>query len=109
MNEAAKQPALFGAEALEPVDLSVVTLDGPPLRIVYFDVTDDESGEVTDEDNKPCLVRCDDGQRNIKTVRPLSTLCERACTEATRTSAIPPAKLTYCQTCLARAGNGVLR
>ena len=107
MNEVTKQPALFGDDEMAPVNLAELVLDGPPLRVVYFDVVEDDQS-VT-EDDRPCLVRCDDGQRNVKTVRKLSTLCERACTKATRTSAIPPAKATYCNTCLSRAGHGVLK
>jgi hypothetical protein len=101
-----KQPALFDDQTMEPVDLTALTLDGPPLRVVYFDVTEED--QTVTEDTRPCLVRCDDGQRNVKTVRKLTTLCERACTTATRTSAIPPTKATYCNTCLALAGRGVL-
>jgi hypothetical protein len=102
-----KQPALFDDQTMEPVDLTALTLDGPSLRVVYFDVTEDD-GEVM-EDTRPCLVRCDEGQRNVKTVRKLSTLCERTCEGATRTSAIPPLKILYCNTCHSRAGNGVLK
>lgn len=102
-----KQPALFDDQTMEPVDLTPLTLDGPPLRVVYFDIEEDDGSVV--EDTRPCLVRCDDGQRNVKSVRRLTTLCERACTEASRTSAIPPAKILYCNTCQSRAGNGVLK
>jgi hypothetical protein len=102
-----KQPALFDDQVTEPTDLTPLTLDGPPLRVVYFDMMELD-GHVT-EDTRPCLVRCDEGQRNVKTVRKLTTLCERACTTATRTSAIPPLKLTYCNACQSRAGNGVLK
>ena len=102
-----KQPTLFDSASLQPVDLAQVTLGGPPLRVVYFDTKDEQTGEVV-EDTRPCLVRCEDGERNIKTVRKLLTICGRNCEPASRTSSIPPTKHTYCNTCLAGAANGVL-
>jgi hypothetical protein len=107
MTEAADRTGkLFDDEVLAPVDLTKVVLGGPPLRVVYFDVVEEDSS-IT-EDTRPCLARCDK-ERNIKTVKKLSTLCGRECTAATRTSAIPPTDLTYCNTCLSLAGHGVLK
>ena len=103
-----KNVSLFGDDVTAPTDIEPVVLDGPSLRVVYFDATDDKTGEVT-EDTRPCLVRCDAGQRNIKTVRKLATLCGRACVAATRTSGLPPTDMTYCNTCHSLAGNGVLK
>lgn len=92
---------LFDDDVLRPVDLTEVVLEGgPSLRVVYFGVVEDE---------RPCLVRCDDGERNVRRIRGLRTLCNIPCTEVKRTSAIPPAKMLYCQTCMSRAGRGVLR
>lgn len=102
-----KNTSLFGDDAVAPTDVAAPTLGGPALRVVYFDVV--VEGEETVEDARPCLVRCDNGQRNIKTIRPLMTLCGRSCVTATRTSGQPPTEgVTYCNTCHSMAGNGVI-
>ena len=94
------QPTLFDEADMQPVDLTELTLEGgPDLRVVYWNVVDE----------RPCLVRCDNGERNRRTIRPLTTLCGISCAEVERTSAIPPAKVLYCMTCQSMAGNGVLR
>ena len=103
-----KNVSLFPDAVTAPTDIEPVALDGPALRVVYFDAKDDKTGEVT-EDVRPCLVRCDNGERNIKTVRKLTTLCGRVCWYATRTSGLPPTEMTYCNTCHSLAGNGVLK
>lgn len=108
MTEAADRTGkLFDDKALAPVDLAKIVLDGPPLRVVYFDYKDESGQDVVDD--RPCLVQCDHEERNVKTVKKLSTLCGRECGAATRTSAIPPTDLTYCNTCLSLAGHGVLK
>lgn len=94
---------MFAPEHVREQPAPVLELEGgPSLRVVYWT---DEDGE---ESERPCLVRCDGGERNIVRVRKLVTLCGTSCVEATRTSAIQPSK-DYCQTCVASAGNGVLR
>jgi hypothetical protein len=90
---------LFAEELLRPVEVVQLELDGPPLRAVYWLV----------DNERVCLVRCDDGERNVRRIRNLSTLCGTSCEEVARTSAIPPAKMPYCQACVAKAGRGVLR
>jgi hypothetical protein len=106
-----KNANLFDDDVVAPTDIEPVVLEGPALRVVYFDGIDETpDGPVVVEDNRPCLVRCDDGQRNIKTVKRLATLCGRSCASATRTSGLPPNEgVTYCNACHALAGNGVLR
>jgi hypothetical protein len=94
-----KQPSLFEQEHLRPVEVVELTLDGPPLRAVYWQL----------DNERVCLVRCDAGERNVVKIRALSTLCGISCKEIVRTSAIPPAKMPYCQACVAGAGHGVLR
>jgi hypothetical protein len=93
------QSALFEQQHLETIEVVQLTLNGPPLRCVYWPVDTD----------RVCLVRCDNGERNVKTVRKLDTLCGLSCKEIARTSGIPPAKQPYCQGCVAKAGSGVLR
>ena len=91
-----------GAEAPAPV----VQLDGPTLRVVYWtELRDGEDVEL----ERPCLVRCDGGQRNVVSIRKLSTLCGASCESIARTTRIPPADVKYCQACHALSGNGVIR
>ena len=93
-----KNAALFDDATLAPVPVPVELIPGPTLRCVYWG-----------DDARVCLVRCDHGERNVKTVRKIATLCGTSCAEVARTSSIPPAKQPYCQTCVANAGSGVLR
>ena len=94
---------LFDEKHLAPVDLVELVLDGPPLRCVYWD----PSGDMAND--RVCLVRCDDGERNVRRIRALDTLCGTSCKDIARTSKIPPAKQPYCQTCHTRSGRGVLK
>jgi len=90
---------LFDEKDLRPTQMVELTLDGPTLRCVYW----------AEENERVCLVRCEDGERNVKRIRKLDTLCGTPCKEIVRTSAIPPAKQPYCQTCSTNSGHGVLR
>jgi hypothetical protein len=90
---------LFDAQTLGPVEQVVLELDGPSLRCVFW----------KEEAERVCLVRCDGGERNVRRIRKLATLCGTSCEDVTRTSSIPPARLPYCVTCLAESGHGVLR
>jgi hypothetical protein len=90
---------LFDPQTLGPVEQVQLELDGPSLRCVFW----------KEETERVCLVRCDNNERNVKTIRKIATLCGTSCVEVVRTSAIPPAKLPYCVTCLSASGHGVLR
>lgn len=94
---------LFDEKDLRPVEVVELTLAGPTLRCVYWEPGDDNAND------RVCLVRCDGGERNVRSVRRLSTLCGITCKEVARTSAVPPAKQPYCQACVTKAGSGVLR
>jgi hypothetical protein len=103
--------ALFEPEHVTESPTPEVMLEGPTLRVVYW-IDEDES--FVEEDivvtlKRPCLVRCENGERNVRSIRKLKTLCGNECDDCARTTAIPPADLQYCQTCHALAGNGVLR
>lgn len=90
--------ALFEDVHLSEAAAPNVELSGPTLRAVYWG-----------DDDRVHLVRCDAGERNVRRIRPLATLCGTSCADILRTSAIPPVKTSYCQTCHAAAGNGALR
>ena len=94
----AENAALFDDATMAPVPVPVELIPGPALRCVYWG-----------DDARVCLVRCDHGERNVKTVRMVAMLCGTSCAEVRSTSSIPPAKQPYCQTCVANAGAGVLR
>ena len=95
-----RTPALFFDEQMAPTKAPDLTpTDTTTLRVVHWDL----------ENERPCLVRCEHGERNKLRIKKLVTLCGTSCEEIASTSAIPPAKIPYCQTCLALAGNGVLR
>ena len=81
-----------------PVVEPLTPTTGPTLRVVRWGL----QGE------RACLVRCDNKERNIRSIRKLATLCGTSCTEAKATSRVQPTE-DYCQSCLALAGNGVLR
>jgi hypothetical protein len=91
---------LFDEEHLRELPMPTAVLDGPTLRVVTW------SGPRA---GRPCLVRCDRGENNVKTIRYLVTLCGTSCAEIIGTSAREPSDKTYCNACLALAGNGVLR
>lgn len=76
---------------------------GPSLRVVYWEPDEHE------REDRPCLVRCDGGERNVVSIRKLVTICGLSCSEAASTSAIEPLGKNYCNACLAGAGRGVLR
>jgi hypothetical protein len=97
------QLALIDEAALRPVEIVELSLDGPPLRCVYW-LSDNELAS-----DRVCLVRCDDGERSMLRIRSLDTLCGVSCKDIVRTSGIPPAKQPYCQACAANAGRGVLK
>ncbi len=93
-----RNETLFDDATMASVAVPVELIPGPTLRCVYWG-----------DDARVCLVRCDHGERNVKTVRKIATLCGTSCAEVARTSSIPPAKQPYCQTCVANAGSGALR
>lgn len=73
-------------------------LDGPTLRVVRWPLLSE----------RPCLVRCDHGERSLVRIRALVSLCGRSCADAIASSSQPSSE-GFCQMCVARAGNGVLR
>lgn len=86
----------------KPIDLSAVYGDGTVLRVVRWKLLK----------GRPCLVRCDAGERNIVRIQLLKTLCGRECkkVDVTMTSSqMPSADDPLCETCLSLAGRGVLR
>jgi hypothetical protein len=100
----ARTTPLFTENDVAPVEahtLVAVDPEAPSLRVVYFPRSVDSE--------RPCLVLCANGERNVRTIRRLTTLCGTSCEAIESTSAIPPAKLQYCATCLSLAGKGVLR
>lgn len=70
--------------------------DAVTLRVVHW-VTGD----------RPCLVKCADGERNMVRIKKLATICGLSCKDARSTSRLPVE--TYCAACLAGSARGVLR
>jgi hypothetical protein len=98
-NKAEERTGFLFAEAhLAEQKQQVLELLGPALRVVHWSA-----------DIRPCLVRCEAGERNIRRIRELTTLCGFNCKDAKGTTAKPPHDNEYCNACLALAGNGVLR
>src|ERR1700694_3146783 len=92
-------------EQLAEVAAPTVQLEGPTLRVVYWtELRDGEDVEL----KRPCLVRCSEGQRNVRSIRKISTLCGESCEKISRSTSIPPSDVTYCQACHAKAGDGVI-
>jgi len=102
---------LFDPQDTAPIEQTDLRpQDGPTLRVVWWPLVED--GKVVDGqfEERPCLVVCSGGERNVKTVRKLQTVCGMSCAGIAATSAMEPTHKEYCNACLAGAPvDGVLR
>lgn len=74
--------------------------DGITLRVVRWKILSE----------RPCLVRCDNGEKKIDAIRALTTLCGQSCEHAMSAGKRAAAdKEGYCNACLSLAGRGVIR
>jgi hypothetical protein len=88
-----------GPEQPHP-DLEQAFTDGTSLRVVRWSLLTE----------RPCLVRCPSGERNLQRIRKLSALCGEPCEDAVATSGMPTGdRAGYCNTCLSLAGRGMLK